>query len=252
MAKREGRTFSEAIERVLLDHGAYAPLKAIYRDFPKYRAPTGKTPLKTIQERVQRDPRFTRIGLGVYALTSKLGELPKAETPKTKEQQQRFEHTRFQGMLTELGNLEGYDTYTADPSKVFENKKLGTIATIRTMPAFTYPRLVSIARYVDVLWFNARQFPERAFEVEYSTNFRNSLVKFTELQDFNTKFYLVAPQSGKGKYQREIERAAFAAIAKRCIFWTFEQLQRLYQTRLALAETMKSMSDLTPEEQESS
>ncbi len=144
-------------------------------------------------------------------------------------------------MLIEIGNLEGFETYTADPSKVFENKKLGTIATMHTIPAFTYPQLTTIARYIDVLWFNRRQFPERAFEVEYSTNFRNSLVKFTEFQDFSTKFYLVAPAEGRPKYQREIERAAFAAIASRCIFWTFPQLEKLYETRLALAETIKSM-----------
>jgi hypothetical protein len=33
------------------------------------REKTGLTPDNSIQERVQRDDRFTRIGLGVYALT---------------------------------------------------------------------------------------------------------------------------------------------------------------------------------------
>lgn len=242
MARLEGLTFAEAIEKVLRDHRGYAPLRTIYRDFKKYRPLTGKTPLKTIQERIQRDPRFTRIGLGVYALTAQLGKLPRPEEPKTFPEKQRFEHTRFQGMLIEMGNLEGFETYTADPSRVFEKKKLGCISTLRRLPQFTYDRIVGTARYIDVLWFNARHFPERAFEVEYSTNFRNSLVKFTELQDFNTDFFLVAPEQAKAKYLREIQRPAFTSIASRCIFWGFEQLENLYRKKLALADAIKSMT----------
>jgi hypothetical protein len=42
----------------------------------------GKTPDYTIQAIVQRDRRFTRIGLGVYALTDYLEKLPKIVEPK--------------------------------------------------------------------------------------------------------------------------------------------------------------------------
>jgi len=62
-------TYSEAIEKVMLDNGGYAPLKLIYENIEKYRKKTGLTPDNTIQERVQRDDRFTRIALGVYGLT---------------------------------------------------------------------------------------------------------------------------------------------------------------------------------------
>ena len=62
-------TYSEAIEKVMLDNGGFAPLKWIYQNIEKYRRKTGETPNNTIQERVQRDERFTRIAVGVYALT---------------------------------------------------------------------------------------------------------------------------------------------------------------------------------------
>lgn len=61
-------TYSEAIEKVMLSNGGYAPLKLIYENIDKYRKKTGLTPDNTIQERVQRDNRFTRIAKGVYAL----------------------------------------------------------------------------------------------------------------------------------------------------------------------------------------
>jgi hypothetical protein len=73
--ERDELTFSEAIEQVMLRHGYYASLQLIYEEFELYRPFTGRTPLKTIQERVQRDKRFTRIGRGVYALTEYLGRL---------------------------------------------------------------------------------------------------------------------------------------------------------------------------------
>lgn len=74
-----GRTFSEAIELVMRDNGNFAPLKYIYDNFEKYRTKTGKTPDNTIQERVQRDSRFTRIGKGIYALTDFLEKVEKED-----------------------------------------------------------------------------------------------------------------------------------------------------------------------------
>lgn len=71
-------TYSEAIERVMLDNGYFAPLKLLYREIWGYKDRSkivGKTPEFTIQERVQRDPRFTRISKGVYALTDFLEKI---------------------------------------------------------------------------------------------------------------------------------------------------------------------------------
>ena len=50
----------------MIHNGFYAPLKTIYQEIWKYKDRSqivGKTPNMTIQERVQRDPRFTKIGL---------------------------------------------------------------------------------------------------------------------------------------------------------------------------------------------
>lgn len=72
-------TYSEAIEKVILDNGGYAPLKYIYENIEKYRKKTGLTPDNTIQERVQRDNRFTRIAKGVYALTDFINRLENSD-----------------------------------------------------------------------------------------------------------------------------------------------------------------------------
>lgn len=55
----------------------------------------------TIQERVQRDKRFTRVGLGVYALTEKLYLLQKQKIPSTEKEKSTSRHGEIQGMLLE-------------------------------------------------------------------------------------------------------------------------------------------------------
>jgi len=72
---RQVITYSEAIEKVILDNGGYASLKYIYENIWKYRPKTGLTPDNSIQERVQRDNRFTRIAKGVYALTEFINKI---------------------------------------------------------------------------------------------------------------------------------------------------------------------------------
>lgn len=75
-------TYSEAIEQVMLNNGCYAHLKLLYKDIWIYKDKTkiiGKTPEMTIQERVQRDSRFTRIGKGTYALTDFLEKIEKED-----------------------------------------------------------------------------------------------------------------------------------------------------------------------------
>ena len=71
-------TYSAAIEQVMRHNGNFAPLKLLYKEIWNYKDKskiTGITSDKTIQERVQRDPRFTRIAKGVYALTEFLEQV---------------------------------------------------------------------------------------------------------------------------------------------------------------------------------
>jgi len=225
-------TFSDAIEQVMIANGYYAPLQLIYKEIAAYRPLTGKTPFKTIQERVQRDKRFVRIGVGVYALARYLDKLPQQPSPRTRDEARGYVHTRIQGMLIELGNMEGFNTFTSDKSKVFDNKLLGNIATLKEVPQFTYPEIVRSTRYIDVIWFNNDGFPEKAFEIEDSTDFRSALVKFTDLRFFNMRFHLIAALERKAKYEREISRSVFSTIASRCHFISYDEITQLYEARL--------------------
>jgi len=226
--RQEELTYSEAIEKVLLAHNYVAPLRKIYKEIVKYRPLTGQTPFKTIQERVQRDPRFTRIGLGIYALTEYLDKLPVAPKPQSKEEEKEQTHYSIQGMLLEIGNMEGFDTYSPNKNAIFDNKPLMHIMTLSEFPNFTYPNIIQSVRFIDVLWFNDRGFPKSAFEVEITPQFRNSLVKFSELCDFYVTFYLIAEAENQDKYHREISRPVFREVKERCLFKTCDQVRDMY------------------------
>ena len=226
--RQEQMTYSEAVEKVLLANNYVAPLRKIYKEIVNYRPLTGQTPFKTIQERVQRDPRFTRIGLGIYALTDYLDKLPISPKPQSKEQEKEQTHYSIQGMLLEIGNMEGFDTYSPNKNAIFDNKPLLQIMTLSEFPNFTYPNIIQSVRFIDVLWFNDRGFPKFAFEVEITPQFRNSLLKFSELSDFYTTFYVIAEAENQDKYRREISKSVFGGIRERCLFKTCDQVRDMY------------------------
>lgn len=231
-------TYSDAIERVMRDNGGYAPLPVLYRDVWKYKNRAkvrGLTPRDTIRRWAQTDSRFTRIGLGVYALKSvqDAGGLP-VVPPSQPVREQR--HAAMEGMLIEIGNnTPGVaNTYTPDGKKVFQNKHLGSIATLKKTPDFTYPGVVKVAGRVDVLWFNERSeggYPTHAFEVEHTGNFANALARLSMLLDFRTKLYCVAESKRQPQYERIIAMPAYQEVAQFCQFHTYEEVESSYATR---------------------
>ncbi|GHV11622.1 hypothetical protein AGMMS49938_02630 [Fibrobacterales bacterium] len=235
---KEKMTYSEAIEQVMLHNGYFAPLKLLYKEVWKYKdfaEVKGKTPINTIQERVQRDERFTKIGLGIYALTDKINLLAQQAVPTTEKEKVQTKHGEMQGMLLEIGNSrkEVQETYTNDKKFVFQNKTLGSLATLQSVPPFTYDKIIKESvNYADVIWFNERYFPSKIFEVENSTDFRDAFVKFMELQDFLIEFICVSPLERKNKFDREIEKNAFRPIKERVKFYSYEQIENDYNASL--------------------
>lgn len=226
-------TFSQAIEQVLLNNSYYAPLKLIYKKFSKYREKTGLTPDYTIQERVQRDKKFTKIGHWVYALTEYLNKLPKEKEAKTVEEKKEKMHSRVQGMLIEIWNMNWYDTYTPDINWIFWNKKIWNLTTIKKIPNFTYEKIINDSiKFVDVIWFNERWFPAQLIEVENSTDFRAGFIKMNEVQDFLTKFLFVAPENRKTKFETEKSKTAFKNIKDRYNFQTYEYVENWYKNQI--------------------
>lgn len=241
MSQLKELTWSQAIEKAIIQLGYIATLKQIYQIAPTFKTFSGLTPHKTINERVQRDDNFVKLKAGLYGLKNHLDKLPDEYNPnvkKTKEEENIITHAYIQGMLLEIGNINGFKTFSPDKSGLFINKKLGDILTQPNIPNFTFDSILQSTKYIDVIWFNDRNFPNSIFEIENSTNFRNSLVKFVELQDFTTSMIIIAPkeESKINKFRQEIEKSAFITIKERVKFFDYDYIEKLYNHQVAMQQ----------------
>ena len=137
-------------------------------------------------------------------------------------------HWYYQGLLTEIGNERGYNTFipAQDKNRAFGSQKLGEICTSTKLPSFGYRCFVRRARTVDVIWLNHRDMLSKLFEVEFSTDMLNSLVKFNELRDFYAQFSIVAPPHRQNHFVNRIEMDTFRDIRKRVTFISTDQIDK--------------------------
>ena len=54
------------------------------------------------------------------------------------------------------------------------------VCSLENIYEFSYPYIVHRASSVDIIWFNHRKLPYAFFEVEYSTDFQNSLLSIPD------------------------------------------------------------------------
>ena len=113
-------------------------------------------------------------------------------------------------------------------NRMFLDKYLGEVADTYTIPPFTYDNLLRKARTVDVIWFNERVMPSDFYEVEHTTDIKNSLSKFYELQDFASKYYIVADTCRKEEFKDKINVSMFNAIKSRVHFLDYGQVVTMH------------------------
>ncbi|HEY5124697.1 MAG TPA: hypothetical protein VIK14_13280 [Ignavibacteria bacterium] len=204
-----------------------------------------KTPFASIRRIVQLDKEIYKIKPGLYALKKFKKELEEkgiiVETEKNKKSKEvkDFNHSYYQGLILEYGNLRGFKTFVPnqDKRKIFLDKNLESVSTLYEIPYFTYPNIVKRASSIDVVWFNERMLPHSFFEVEHSTDIQNSLLKYNDLQDFNSRMIIIADIKRKSEYENKIKYSAFTSISKRVIFLDYESLYRQYE--IILEQTNK-------------
>lgn len=218
----------EAVIQVMRENGGYATLGHLYQHVPVANWKT-KTPYASIRKIVQVRDEFFKIKPGLWALKEFEDRLPEdvqaqfssRETVKTESS-----HTYYQGLLVELGNMKNCNTFipAQDKNRIFLGQPLAEVATINRIHNFGYPRAVSRASTIDVIWFNQRHMPEKMFEVEHSTDIQNSLLKYVDLQDFKIEFYIVADEVRKSLFTSKLSINAFESIRDRVTFLNYEKV----------------------------
>ncbi len=148
--------------------------------------------------------------------------LPVKETKKSK-----FKHVEIEGMLIELGNLLGFDTYCADKSKTYNGTPLSELTSLKTIPKFSMSRITSTAQRIDVIWFED-EFPVFAFEVEHTTDITKGLLRLHQLTQFQTRLFIVSSKEMQKKFDIEISKTPFYQFQDRYAFRTYQELKRFY------------------------
>ena len=225
----------EAVIKVMKEHEGYATLGFLNQEVLKVKDCVWKTktPFASIRRIVQDERFFFKIKPGLWALKSYKEKLS-ADILPTKEiskaQKEEFNHTYYQGLLVEIGNLKKFQTFVPnqDKNKLYLGKKLSDITTISDIYKFSYDRIVRMAQTIDVTWFNERNMLASLFEIEHSTPINNSLLKFVELQDFYSNFRIVADDARRIEFQSKLSLEAFKPINKRVGFWSYNDVAELH------------------------
>lgn len=220
----------QVIEALKIE-GGFATLRRLNEivDFSTWKT---KTPEASVRRIVQDSQSIFRIQPGLWALEEcrekVLQKFKIKEGDKHSEEQ--FSHGYYQGLLIEIGKYRNRKTYipSQDKNRMFLDKHLSEVADTYIIPQFTYENLLRKARTVDVIWFNEREMPSDFYEVEHTTDIKNSLSKFYELQDFASKFYIVADVCRKEEFKDKINVSMFDSIKSRVHFLDYGQVVSMH------------------------
>lgn len=225
----------DAVIQAMKDNGGFATLGHLYRTatrIPGCHWGT-KTPFASIRRIVQKRPEFFKIKPGLWALESERERIERifdlSERPSTPEAEE-LNHSYYQGLIVEIGNLERFETFvpSQDKNRRFLSRKLSEVASLSRFYDFTYEHLIRRGKTVDVTWFNERKMPHAFFEVEHSTDIRNSLLKFVEFQDFLVSFHIVADENRRREFEDRLSYSAFKPIRSRVVFLNYDAVSELH------------------------
>jgi hypothetical protein len=235
---------NQAVVQTLRRLGGIATLGQLYEEVFKIKecAWGTKTPFASIRRIVQTTPSIYKIKSGLYGLeeskerNNSLGYVVEDLENSDNKIASETNHTYYQGLLIEIGNLHGLKTYVRpqDQNKMFLQQPIGSKASVKKTPLFGYDRFVKRSSTIDVVWFNEREMPHSFFEVESTTDIQNSLLKFNDLQDFYTNMYIVAHDARKKEFEKKMGFSAFKDLTKqsRVKFMSYEEVGMRYNAAL--------------------
>lgn len=239
----------EAVIKVMERIGGFSTLGYLNQEVLKMPGVEWKTktPFASIRRIVQDERFFFKIKPGLWALRSYRGRLPIEIFPTgivQKSKQELFNHSYYQGLLVEIGNLKKYETFvpSQDKNKKFLGKTLGEVSSQENFYQFGYDHVVRKAKTVDVCWFNVRKMLSVLFEIEHSTDIQNSLLKFVELQDYNANFFIVADKVRKEEYVGKLGLNAFVPIKSRVQFMDYDRLSDWHTKTFEIASVESSLT----------
>ena len=144
---------NDIIETMRTNNG-YATLVYLNQSVDTSNCKT-KTPFASIRCYLQRREEFFEIQSGLWDLTEYRDKVLKKFQIKSNDQNSQyiFEHSYYQGLIVEIGNMKKLKTYIPpqDKNKLFMEKKLSEIVSITDIPRFTYDQITRRVSTVDII-----------------------------------------------------------------------------------------------------
>lgn len=144
-------------------------------------------------------------------------------------------HSILQGRLIEIGNIRGFQTYTPDKSRIFNEVSLGELTTLASCPTLQFSDY-ELLRKIDVIWFKNRGtnlVPDYAFEVELTTGVWSGVGRMATLIDYsNVGLYVIS--NDPKKFNQVV--ASFPEVQDRFRFVANEALGDLYSAEINLKQ----------------
>src|SRR5688572_30762701 len=109
---------ADQVRKVMEDNDGLATLGFLYQNVDTSSWVT-KTPFASIRRIVQVSDAFFRIKPGLWGLTKEKARFINEYSlhNKKSEKAEVFNHTYYQGLIVEIGNLENYETYIPSQDK---------------------------------------------------------------------------------------------------------------------------------------
>jgi hypothetical protein len=232
----------KAIKKVLEKFGGVATWEQIYDNIEKYY-PTAKASKEwkagirgVLYREIKNNRNFKKAGFGIYALKEY------KEEPKPKASEKRM-HSYIEGICLEIGNFEGFLTYTPDKSAIFKDHiHLNQIATLPEIPTFTYPEIVDVVKRIDTIWFNKNRFkyPQSVFEVVDSIGtLSEALNRCLQLIHFNLNFNIVGHSKHKSKFEDKISREPYIRFRDKFDYKDYNTVSEFYDASVKMNEVKK-------------
>lgn len=241
---RESMKQKDYVVQAMRGNGGYSTLQQLYHAVNVSSRGT-KTPQESIRRIVQQGNEFFKIKPGLWALEEcRKDVMQKFRLIQGNPQSEEiFSHSFYQGMVVNIGNLRHLLTYVPpqDKKRKFLETPLGELTSVSSLQSdfhFSYDTLIRQASTVDAIWFNERNMPCAFYEIEHTTNIKNSLNKFYELQDFRAGFYIVAPKERKSQFQDVISASIYKPIRPLVHFVNYDDLAKQYEKESELVEVI--------------
>ena len=244
-------TWEESILWVVKQKGGVASLQDLYTSVPALLTQTqtrdSAHSIRAYLRRLKQKSLIKQVGLSLYALCDVSPENPFYETalsesnvePALSNIPKNAVHGFIEGMLIDLGNFIGTETYTPDKHIVFNGKPLNKLCSQRRLPNFTYKEIVESTAMIDVIWLKDG-FPIKTFDVEQTTDFKSALLRAYQLCYFNTQFFVVAPEQRRESYQKRLLLKPFSEIRHAVSFLSYQEVYDAYRNMMHIKPTMKN------------